>query len=472
MVSPDPSRAFSGPVGRTVCRQGLPVAIGLAGHALFNLIDLFMLGRLGEAAVAGTHVATVWHFLPMILGNGVTVATLSVLSRLLGDPGRVADARAFANWAVVFMAALGVVLGLVGAATADACVRAQGLSEGAAYEVGVDYLVVSHLGTITMFVLMQVTTSMRAVGSAGLSAALLLGANVLNIALNLPLIFGWEALGVPALGAVGAAWATVAARTLGVVAAVIWLRRTRSALRWAAPPTWSPPAGVRGRELLRLAGPATLQMVVRAATVLVFTRLTVDVGGLPAVTAIGLTTRLDTVVLFASIGYSGAATAVVGHAVARGADAHVLRRARCVARWAGVQAFALGAVVVLGVWSVAPQLAHWFVPAASAEVVGLVAFYVASAMLGQPFAAAGVALTGALHGAGATVRPLLVDVVGFGGVGLLVSCLDRESWTVAGVWWGFAALQVLVLLGHIGVVERSNWLGAAKLRAGPDTLTG
>ena len=72
-----------GPVW-AVLLQGLPLALGLASHAVVNLVDLAMVGRLGGDAVHEAHVASTWNFLPMILVKFVSNAHQSQLSWLLG----------------------------------------------------------------------------------------------------------------------------------------------------------------------------------------------------------------------------------------------------------------------------------------------------------------------------------------------------------------------------------------------------
>ncbi len=55
-------------------------------------------------------------------------------------------------------------------------------------------------------------------------------ANVVNLVLDLVLMFGFDALGVPAYGVVGAAYASLIARTLAAGCAFAWLLRRRHPL--------------------------------------------------------------------------------------------------------------------------------------------------------------------------------------------------------------------------------------------------
>ena len=205
-------------------RIGLPLAVGMSSHVMFNLVDLMLVGSLGEGAVASAHVATIFNFLLMIVGNGISVATISVLSRRIGA-GEMERARSLSSRSQVMMIWLGIVVGVLGAAIAVPCVALTGV-EGEVRDQGIHFLVVLNLGTVTMFMLMQTTSTMRALGEVWMPLALLLGANALNIVLDPVLIFGFGP--VPAFGVAGAAAASVISQWLGALAAiVVTLRQTQ-----------------------------------------------------------------------------------------------------------------------------------------------------------------------------------------------------------------------------------------------------
>ncbi len=145
-----------------ILRIGFPLAVGMSSHVLFNLVDLMLVGSLGEEAVAAAHVATIFNFLLMILGNGISVATISILSRRIGA-GEMNRARFLSSRSQVMMLWLGIAVGLVGAAISVPCVALTGV-EGEVRSTGVHFLVVLNLGTVTMFMLMQTTSTMRALG--------------------------------------------------------------------------------------------------------------------------------------------------------------------------------------------------------------------------------------------------------------------------------------------------------------------
>ncbi len=437
-----------------VLRQGLPLALGIGSQALFNLVDLVIVGRLGPSAVAGAHVATTINFLPMILGNGVSVAALARISQRLGA-GEHAAARALAARAQWLMLGLGLLLGGVGAAIAAPCVDLQGVT-GEARRVGVHYLVVSQLGCLTMFALMQTTANMRAVGESMMPLWLLVGSNLLNVGFDLLLIFGWDALAIPAFGAPGAAYGTVAARGVGAVCGYLWLARRQHGLRFSfAERLQRPPPG-EFRQLLLLSLPQSVQMFVRAAVVIALTRIAADVAGEAAVTSLGVTTRLDTLVLFASVGFASVGTTLCGRALGAGRVA----AARAAALAAGLCAGGFGLLVTFLLALFAAPILRLFVADAGPEVVAAGTGYLRIALLAQPLAAFALGATGGIHGSGNMLPPMLLDLIGYLLVLLPVAIVLASvggGITLEQLFWLVAAANLLLAGGYLLYLWRGRW---------------
>ncbi len=430
-----------------VFRMGLPLALGLASHALVNLVDLLLVGRLGEVAVQAAHVASTWNFLPMILGNCVATALLARLARLLGrnERGLARCVHRRAEWFAVW---LGVAVSVVSALAAPWMVETTGLSGTVATDA-LHYLVVSNLGCLPMFVLMQTTAAMRAAGEIAMPLALLVGANLLNLGLDVVLLFGWEPLGIPAVGVAGAAYASVAARAVAAVVAWWWLRDGSHVLSLRAAEHRT---GVAvAVPLLHDAWPQIVQIGLRAALVLALTVVVQREHGDAATAALGVATRLDTVILFASLGFANAATVVAGRAVVVGDE----RTARAAGWWAAVQAGAFGLLVALLLRAFPAEVTALFVPAAPAAMVALVALYFRTAIFAQVLSATTLGAIGAVHGAGRMVAPLVVDLLAFAVAFLLLAAAAER---------GLEALYGALVLGmavtgllHLAFVALGRW---------------
>ncbi len=424
-----------GSVIRRVLGFALPLALGMGSHALFNLCDLWIVGRLGEAEVAGVHLAGTINFLPMILGNGLSVAGVALISGRWSR-GEIPEARRMADLSFWLLLVSGLLLGAGAWFLAGPAIDLQG-PVGASRGIGIAYLEVVSLGTFTMFLLMHVTGVMRAFGNAFWPVALMIGSNVLNLVLDVVLIFGVPGLGIPAMGAVGAAWATVLARFAGGVAGLILLSRRSSPIR----PSFRLPrlgSGL-GRRMLALGGPQSMQMLLRAFLVVVTTRIAGELGGEGAQAALGIVTRLDTLILFAAVGWAGGATAMVGQC--RALD----RPLRCLRMTAVTTLLASGGALLLAsLFAVFSRpLLLLFVPSASPALLEVGGLYLGILAFAHPAATASLVLAGAVNGAARSLPPMLLDLLVLG-----VLLAGLSVWFLLGAPYGLPFCFAMVLLGQ------------------------
>ena len=450
-----------GSVLRRALGFGLPLALGMASHAAFNLIDLAIVGELGEAAVGGVHAAGTINFFPMILGNGLSVGAVALVSQQIGAGERDGAHRA-ANLALQLTVLLGVVLGVLFYVLAGPMCAALQLS-GEQLRIGTEYLEVMSLGTITMYLVMHVTGMLRAVGNALWPVVILFGSNALNIGLDYVLIWGdallleWglPALGIPALGAPGAAWASVLSRLVGALFGFWICLRGASVVR----PGFGLPRRLlaRLRFLLRVGVPQSAQMFVRASLILTMTWIANVAGGPSANAALGICTRLDSFLLFAGLGWASAATAMVGQALGAQDPARCRRVGWVMGLLSGLMAALLALVYLL-----APEaLLRAFIEAPSAELIAFGSEYLFVAAFAHPAAAASIVLAGAMNGAGRSVLPMLLDVVA---IGLLAQPLFWLWWEsgqpggLGGAWSIVVLGNAVLLLLYIAVLLRGRWL--------------
>ena len=441
-----------------VLKQGLLLAIGLLSHAMFNIVDLLLIAELDDpAALAGVHVATNINFLPMIIGNAISAATLSAMSRMIGR-GEIDQARDLSSRSQILMLGSGVFLGLIGALFVSPSIDLQGV-EGSGRDIGLHYLLVANLGTFTMFGLMQTTTTMRALGESLMPFVLLVGANVVNLLLDIVLLFGWEDMGIPAFGAPGAAYASVISRALAAGLGLAWLCRSGCGLRFS----WVPLRGPLGqrRQVFAMATPQAAQMLVRGLVAIALTRLAQELGGQAALSALGVATRLETMVLFAAVGFASAGTAIAGRNVGAGNVA----RARRAGQLASLSALIFGACLVLVFSLAARPLMLLFLSEGDVGEVNAGIGYLQIAALGLPFSAFCIAATGAINGGGRFVPPMIIDAVGY--LGFLLPCASLVVAVFAGatllaLWWIFVAVNACLACVYWFYLARANWADCSK----------
>lgn len=447
------------PPGRTpfpasrVLPFGLPLVAGMGGHALFNLLDLWIVGPLGPAAIAAVTISSLVNSVAMVAMQGVSDGSVAILSRAVGEGDRERAARA-CRQSVLLALVLGVLLGVPPWLAAGPLTAAFG-AEGTALREGTACLEVMSLGSVTMFLLMQACASLRAAGSGRAPAFLLLGANLLNVPLSIGLVHG--RFGLPEAGVVGACWGTVLSRGVFAVVGLRLLAAAPLSLRLrGAGPRW----GDQSR-LLRLGLPVAAQWTVRVVPILVVLEVAGRVGT-AAHAAYGIGSRLDQLAIFATAGWGAAAATAVGQGLGAGDPAGASRAfRRAVALGVGGMALA-GAAWFLGAGSLVPLVGRE--EGASPEVTALGREYLRILALGYPALGAALVISMGLGGAGSVRTPLLVDAVVLLGVQVPLVLLVAPAGpggSLEPVWWALTGTSWLLALVYAGVAATGRWRSAS-----------
>lgn len=190
--------------------------LGMLGHTFVSFIDNIMVGQLGTAELAAVSLGNSFMFIAMSIGIGFSTAITPITAEADGANDAKQAKSAFKN-GLVLCFLLGTIL-FLGVYFAKPLLYIMGQPE----EVVV--LAEPYLDLVAFSLIPLVVFQAFKQFSDGLSltkypmyATLL--ANVVNVALNYVLIFGY--FGFPKLGIVGAAYGTLASRF--VMVAYIWL---------------------------------------------------------------------------------------------------------------------------------------------------------------------------------------------------------------------------------------------------------
>lgn len=333
-------RILSGGLAWEVARFGTPLAVGMALQTTFNLVDAYLIAQLpsGEvgAAVGAIGICDQVTALGTIISYGVSTAAGALIANRKGA-GEQSGIQRVVWQSLLVVGALSLAFGVGGLLGAGVIVRELIGAKGDVAAVATSYLRVAMGGSFSIFFLLQLTNVQRALGSSKTPVTLLVAGNVLNMLLAVLLIygpgpapkfFGWAtdlaaALHVPRMGMVGAAWASIIARTVVLVPNVVILARRFSVF---PPKAERRPNKAEMRLLLGIAWPSSAQFFLRIAAMLVVNSLVARFFTTPedqtATTAMGLVFRLDTMALFVAMGWGSAAQTFVGQNLGAG---HVAR---------------------------------------------------------------------------------------------------------------------------------------------------
>jgi putative MATE family efflux protein len=437
------------------------MVVAMALGALFNLVDLYIVARMDrpEVAVAAVTIGSLVNSIPMIIFNGIVNAIIALVARFHGL-GNLKRANVAAGQGVLLTLLLSVVFGVLPWVFAEEICVALG-AKGLVLDPATDYLAIVSLGTFTMFLLMQVTGAMRAVGNSLVPLVLLGGANLLNVILDVWFIFG--GLGLEPMGVAGAAWATVVARGLFAGAGLLLLYRGMAGLRLRR---WF----VRWKMMwtvLKIGIPSCAQWLVRMVSYLYILGFVAkaaplaDKGVTEAQAAFGVGLRLDTLALFSGFGWGAAAATLVGQNLGRGQPERA-RRASWIALGLNMaMMLVFAALYVLFAEQLLGVMGFDLAANTDAEAVreiGRTYLYVTSS--GFVFLAVAVVLSQALAGAGATKFPLLIELIAYGAVGYpFVRWVAGEAdrWGLRGLWLAAVALHLAVAIAYVLWFHLGPW---------------
>lgn len=454
-----------GPPLRRLVSFGLPLVIGSIAHSLFNLVDVWLVGRYApvdgdgifqvsrEVSLAAIHTSSILNFLPMLVAQGVSVATISIVSQAIGA----ADARRAANVinrSLLVSVVLGVAFGTIAGFFAKEQIAFLEVPE-ASRATSTRCLEILSYGSVTMFALLQVTAIERAAGRSMPPLIVLTGANILNALVAV--------YAVPRYGAVGAAIATVACRGLFAMIAIVWLYWRFAEIRIR-------PGSLielfhESVRLLRLGVPASLQIFSRAIAILLIQQRIPDAARATAarlgvegesyvtdvIAAYSVALRLEMIAMFGCMGLGTAVAAAVGQCVGASMPDRAIRMG-----WIGA-GIAGGMMVLLGAafYIFSPHLFAFFLEdEQSARLDAIIregTAYFRIVAFSYIFVGVGIVLAEGLNGAGATRFSFIVDCLVYVVAMQLLVRLAPGAEDISGLWTILAVLHGAVALIYIGM---------------------
>jgi len=439
MFDVTPEDITDGPLARTLVLLAAPLVAQNLAMVAQQVIDLFWVGRLGDAAVAGVGLVLPYIGLFMVPLVGCFTGVKILTSQRVGS-----EDWQFAKVIPIHGALLGVALsavlvvftftfggGLVGLLSPPAAVAS----------LAVTYLTTYSIAFLPIAVGDTLESGFTAWGDSRAALYINLTAIVVNLVLDPFLILGLGPF--PHLGVYGAALATVVGYSVGALFAVGLLYRGRNGFRVRAADLelraslftdivdvgWPVGAQNTGRQLARLLMVAIVSLVSSTA----------------GLAAYNIGAQIATIAFVPAQGVAGASTSVVGQNL--GAD-QPDRANR--ATWIGV-AIAVGGLSVLGVlqWLYPVPIALTFIPDAAGDTLALTVTYLQVLAYGYWALGAIYTLESGFNGASRTTVSMYSTLVQYWLVRLPVAAIGAFvlGYGVVAVFWGVTLSNVAAAVG-------------------------
>lgn len=436
-----------GPLLPTIFRLAFPAVLSFLLQGTYNFIDTYFVGYLGAQSLAGISTGGFILWMTFGLANLVSVGVAAKIARRIGENNQAEANRTAVRgiWyglgtsiciAIPLYAALPILFGFMNTPPE---VTAQGMA----------YIAPLIIGLPTIFLTFVMTGIFNASGDTRTPFVLMLFTLAINALLDPLLIFGIGPL--PAFGVAGAAWATVIAQVLWIILALRKLHRPDCAIhlqvRRKLAVSWNDYF-----EIVRIGLPRAFTGVLFSGIYMALTRVTAEFGT-PQIAALRIGHIYEGLTFFTALGFSIAASTLVGQNLGAGKPQRAMRAA-----WAvGGIVFCFTTLVALAFRLFADELAGVF--SADERVISAGASYLLILAWSQPFMSLEIVMEGGFSGAGNTLPPMLIQVP----LTLLrypaaLALSFGLALGVEGVWWAISGSSILKGLLMAWWFYRGRWM--------------
>jgi putative MATE family efflux protein len=272
----------SAPVGSAIIRMALPMAAAMLAQAVYNMTDMFFIGKTGDPnMVAAVSLAFPLFMLSQALGNVFATGGSSYISRMLGSK-RNDEARITSSVSFYSALGIGVLITAVLLIFKTPVLHLIGASEGT-FAYTNDYFSVVALFIPVAAAGAVLSGQMRSEGATDKAMTLQLIGIVLNIILDPIFILRYN------MGTAGAAWATVAGQTASFVYGVCYFLSKKTIL--SIRPVDYRPNNTMLFQVLSIGIPAGLSNVIMSVSNILGNRIAASYGDF-VVAGIGVQMRI------------------------------------------------------------------------------------------------------------------------------------------------------------------------------------
>lgn len=437
-----------------------PLVVGNLLQTLYNLADMFWVGRVSAEAVAGVSLMFPLTYLFISTAMGLSAATVALISQHVGaDNDRMAD-RVVAQ-TMLFAIAVSVVLAVGGFLGRHWILETMGARDQVFVEALV-YIEVIFASLPLTFLFFAFRSSLRAAGDTKTAMWLMVISAGFNVVIDPFLILGWGPF--PAWGTRGAAVATLISRLLATAVGLYILLRGDWGIQLHVGDLRPDPEILR--QLFSVGYPATLDGWARSLAAVVMAALVAPFGTAP-IAAYGIGVRL----MSTSWTISGAIGQAAATGVGQNLGARMPERAAEV-NWKGTGGTMSILFVIGGLVWIFPEVAmRIFI--ADPEVIAEGVVFLKIVALTWSFFGGLMVVQGSFRGAGNTkiamalsllsrwvFRVPLAVVLAFGWtvtvpvVGVTVSAMGLG---VEGLWWSYAVGAVGSFVVGVLWFLRGTW---------------
>ena len=427
----DSDRLGTEPVHPLLLKMSAPLAVSMFVMALYNIVDSIYLGHYSTDSLTAVSYCFPFQNLNIAFGIGTAVGMSALLSRYLGakqydKADKVAHngfILAAINYVIFFIVGCfaGPIMDLITAESTNAMI----ISEGTAYLRITQWLSIAPMMQSMLERLLQGT------GKTNYIFYMQVSSTVFNAIVDPILIFGF--FGLPAMGAKGAAIATVFGQILGCILGYTFNRKFNKEVSLSIHrlrPHWQ-----TMKEIYRIGIPSIVLQSVGAVMNFSLNKILAAFSDL-AVTTFGVYFKLQSFVFMPIFGMNNASVPIIAYNY--GADRRDrLEKAMSIGVRYGIGVMSVGTLIF---WLFPEELMALFNAPPEMVSMGVVALHIIS--LNFPFAGYAIMRGAAFQALGKSVYSMYISLVRQ--LLIIIPCayIFAKIGGVDMVWWAFPCAEV------------------------------
>ncbi len=429
-----------------IVRLAWPAVSAMFLRTALTITNAIWVGRLGASEMAAviSSMFVVWLLFSMI--DIVGTGTVAVISRFYG--ARQIDKVSHTARQAVFLAAAGsVVMTLVGVFGADFMFSIMQTAPEVV-RLGKSYLQIFFAFSAVLLMNELFSAMFRASGDTRTPLVISLVSTVLNIIFDPLLIFGIGPF--PQMGVAGAAVGAAISMVVGFILYIIMIRRGKLTFKF----NWHGEYHIDFKmigQIVKIGLPLATAGIVFSVVYLFMNRITAGFGT-EAIAALGIGNRCESLSYLVCFGFSIAVAALVGQNL----GAKKPERASTTVWYTVGITCGITLVISMGFLLFPNLISSIFI--SDPKVKSIAADYLIILALSQSFMAIEIVMEGAFSGAGDTMPPMIVSIIGsFARVPLAWFICYPLGVGVDGVWWSITLTSIVKGTILVFLFRRNRW---------------
>lgn len=291
------------PVTKAILTMSVPVVMGMMIQVLYNLVDTFFVGKLGNPnQLAAANITTPIFMILMAIAGIVGTGASSFISRCLGEKDY-EKANKVLSTGIIICAGIGILVTILGSLFVAPIVRVLGASDST-FSFALNYTVVLFLGAAFIMCNFALGQLIRSEGSAmGSMVGMLIG-TVANIILDPIFIFGFK------MGITGAAIATVLGNAMGLSYYIFYILKGKSIVKFKLKSVSFEKDILK--QIFFIGIPASLSQLLMSMAMILCNNLAVQYGD-NIVAGMGVAAKIMTIGTFIFMGFAAGCQPLVGY---------------------------------------------------------------------------------------------------------------------------------------------------------------